>query len=152
MCVCVLFYVCLSQMLVGSPLLCNLVDSFQGPSFTRDVFLPSFSSKPPSFSYFLSLFNDFQLFIIQRKGFRIKRCPLSAAWSSLLLFSLPRLIHVPLLPPPPPFFFFFLPPCTFFPSSCHSLVSLSFTPASHWPINHLCWREHPAVLCNFLSP
>lgn len=105
MCVCVLFYVCLSQMLVGSPLLCNLVDSFQGPSFTRDVFLPSFSSKPTSFSYFLSLFNDFQLFIIQRKGFRLKRCPLSAAWSSLLLFSLPRLIHVPL--PPPPFFFFF---------------------------------------------
>lgn len=57
--------------------------------------------------------------------------------------------------PPPPFFILFIYLfylLALFSLRAATLVSLSFTPASHWPINHLCWREHPAVLCNFLSP
>lgn len=74
------------------------------------------------------LINDFQLFIIQREAgsrrFWLSQCPFSVAWSSL--FSLPS-----------PHFLLF----------CHSCISV-FHSSSHWPINHLCWREQPAVLCN----
>lgn len=109
------------------------------------LFLPSFSLYPPPFSSsFLSLFNDFQLFIIQRKaGSRrlwLNPCPPSATRPSLLLFSLPRPIHARL-----PFtssLSIILPPSRIF----------VFHSSSHWPINHLCWREQPAVLCNLSPP
>lgn len=43
-----------------------------------------------------------------------------------------------------------------FTSSLSIMLPLSrifvFHCSSHWPINHLCWREQPAVLCNFLFP
>lgn len=60
-------------------------ESLKG-SFFQDVFY-----HPSLFTllHFLVLFNDFQLFIIQRKaGSRrlwLNQCPLSLAWSSLLL-------------------------------------------------------------------
>lgn len=96
-----------------------------------------------SLLHFRVLFNDFQLFIIQRKaGSRrlwLNQCPLS--------------LHGP--------HFYFpitqsdslsLP----FTSSLSLILSLSricvFHSSSRWPINHLCWREQPTVLCNFSPP
>lgn len=134
-------HVWLSQMLDGGPLLRHGEEPLKGFFFFSQCLFyhPSLCS----LLHFRVLFNDFQLFIIQRKaGSRrlwLNQCPLS--------------LHGP--------HFYFpitqsdslsLP----FTSSLSLILSLSricvFHSSSRWPINHLCWREQPTVLCNFSPP
>lgn len=91
--------------------------------------------------HFPVLFNDFQPFINQRKAHSqrlwLNQYPLSLARSSLSLFYYLGQFTLPS---------FYL--SLILPLSCISF----FHSGPVWPINHLCWRAQPPVLCNFFPP